>query len=647
MPAEMSPKKLQDYAHKGVKRMANFRQARMMFLRNYVGPYYDQSHGEVGAESLNLIFNAIRTLLPNIVMQYPQHNVTSRYLQYRQYAELLSLALSQHDKEINIKDVYRRAIVDAIFTLGVLKTGIAESDTVYAFDEYDQVDTGQVYTEAVDFDNFVVDPNAKDHMFRDAAFLGDRITIARDKLLDSGLYRNDLVERLPAAGKPAGSADRKASDLSQQSIQKGYLHDLQDEVEIIELWVPSANATITIPGDESVKFDDYLRVDDYYGPDEGPYTLLALTPPVPGNPLPVPAVGIWNDLHTLANRMAKKIVDQAERQKDVVIYRRAAADDAQEALDAGDGEAIAADDPDGINTLGFGGQKNSNDQHLMQLQGWFNMMAGNPQYTGGITANADSATEARILAQNTNVGLDDMKGLVYDMAKSEAAKRAWYFHTDPFIDVPLIRREPVEPKWGAGPDGRPILQDPGRIEERQVRLSPEARQGNFLDFHFEVEPESMGRKDSQTRFQEAMDFATKILPSAISAAQSAAALGIPFSAKQFLIRMAKDRGIDWMDEVFYDPNFQQQMMLQMMQLPGPKGSEGRPEGGGQQQPNANAGQGRRTQGQGTDTTDDLMTQMLQNGQPANVTNNPGQGKQERQQSQQGANDTQSRMKRGG
>jgi hypothetical protein len=94
-----------------------------------------------------------------------------------------------------------------------------------------------------------------------------------------------------------------------------------------------------------VLFEDYLRVDDYYGVKEGPYTLLTLTPPVPGNPLPVPSVGIWNDLHVLANRMAKKIIEQAERQKDVMAYRAAAADDAEELRNASDGESVKVDDP--------------------------------------------------------------------------------------------------------------------------------------------------------------------------------------------------------------------------------------------------------------------------------------------------------------
>jgi len=630
MPNDLSPKAIQEYAQKGMQRLHNFRNARLMFLRNYVGQYYDSDHGEVGTEALNLIFNAIRTLIPTLVMTNPKHNVHSKYLAYKPYADMLSLALTQHDKEIDITDTYTRVLVDALFTLGIMKTGLAESDSVYAFDDYDRVDTGEIYTEVVDFDNFVVDPRSKEHLFKDAQFLGDRICVPRKKLLESGLYKNDLIEKLPRAGTEQSKYDR-ASKLSMGSLKSYNVYDLQDEVEIMELWVPGENMTVTVPGAKNTQYRDFLRVDDYYGPDSGPYTLLALTPPVPNNPLPVPAVGIWNDLHTLANRMAKKIIDQAERQKDVVGYKRSAADDAQEALDAGDGEAVAMDDPEGLRVHSFGGQQNSNEVHLANLEGWFNMMAGNPNTTAGVSQDANSATQAKILATNASVGLEHMKSLLYRAAQKEGQKRAWYMHTDPFIHVPLISRQTIPAQYTMTPNG-PVVSEPARQEEVQIYLTPEARKGDFLDYNFDIEPESMGHKDQNTRYQQAMEFAVKILPATFQAAIAAAQLGIPFSAKAFLIMMAKDRGIDWMDEVFYDPEFQAQMTMQMLRMPSPQGSEGVP----MKMPNAGIGGGMGGLGS-----------IMQNGQPGQVGTVPTQDQQTRQQQQQGANQSQADLKNGG
>lgn len=615
MPSAVSPQKLQRAAHLGIERFKNFRNARVMFLRNYVGQYYDQASGQVGTEALNLIYNAIRNLIPNIVMNFPKHTIESRFLANKDYGELLELALSDHDKKIKIRDVYRRVIVDSIFTLGILKTGLAESDSVYALDAYDHIDVGEIYTECVDFDNFVVDPNSREHMFRDAAFMGDKICVPRQKLLESGLYNNDLIMRLPRVG--GQHVETKAEEFSRHKIRDSNPDlRLQEEVELIELWVPEADAVVTIPGAKDIVLPDFLRVDDYYGPDDGPYTFLSMSPPVPGNPLPVPMVGVWNDLHTLSNRMAKKIIDQAERQKDIVGYRRAAADDAQEALDASDGEAVAMEDPDGLRVHSFGGQQQSNEVHLASLNNWFNMVASNPEALAGQRFDSSSATEARILANNANIGLEDAKDLVYQMGSTEARKRAWYMHTDPFINLPLVRRVEIPPTIGQGPMGPTVLQ-PGQLVDVQVYLTPEARSGDFLDFSFDIRPESMGRKDSQARYLEAMDFAVKILPAALQAAQAALMMGIPFSAKEFVIRMAKDRGIDWMEEVFYDPEFQIKWAIMMSMGPQAEGSQGVPG------PPSNP-----------------LAALMQNGQPGQVMGNPSAGTRERQGEQQGAVDAQ-------
>jgi hypothetical protein len=40
---EVSPKKFQQAVHRGFKRMDNFRKARLMFLQEYVGSYYDKA----------------------------------------------------------------------------------------------------------------------------------------------------------------------------------------------------------------------------------------------------------------------------------------------------------------------------------------------------------------------------------------------------------------------------------------------------------------------------------------------------------------------------------------------------------------------------------------------------------------------------
>ncbi len=603
MPSEVSPQKLQEAVEQGYKRLQNFRSARLMFLKQYVGQWYDAQNGVIGDEPLNLIFNAIRVLIPNIVFNFPKHEVTTEYLAYREYAGMMGQALSAHDRKINIRDVYARGIVDSIFTMGIWKTGITDSGSAITFEHGESIDPGTVYTGNVDFDNFVFDPNAR--RIEEGMFVGDKIRTSRVGLMDTGLYRNDLIEQLPSANSHGDLGRRGSDELSARSINFMETGDLEEEVEVYELWVPRAKATVTIPAGRGagVAAKDFLRVTDYYGPDTGPYTYLSLTPPVPNNPVPIALVGIWYDLHIMANRMVRKVMDQADRQKSIIGYRRSSADDAQEALDASDGEAIAMDDPDGIKTFQFGGQETSNESHIQQLQTWFNMMAANPQGMSGVSIDAKSATEAKLLQGNASIGLEHIKDLVYIAGAEEAAKRAWFFHTDPLIELPMTRRVHTPAETAMGPAG-PIIVSPARDEEVQVFLTPEARRGEWLDFAFVIQPESMGRIDAPTRLRQAMDFAVKILPAAAMAAQTSMQMGVAFSFPRFVIRMAKEVGIMWLDEVFQDPEFQQKMMIQMMQGPQPGGSQG------QVVPNAGVG---NPKGGGPS-----MAGVLQNGQPGTV-----------------------------
>ena len=627
---DVSPRKFQDAVARGHKRLQNFRNARLHFIQEYVGPYYDTSRGEVGSRPLQMMFNAVRVLIPSLVMNFPKHFVMTPYLEAREYANLLALALDQHDMKINIKDTYRAAIVDAIFTLGILKTGLCESDSVLAMDDMEgHVDPGTVYTEKVDFDDFLADPDSRDHLFRDAAFLGDRIVAPRRVFLESGLYRNDLIERMPSLAELNQRDSKRADAVSMKNIDIQENAELEDEIAVYELWVPGAKSLVTVPASDEVKFDDYLRLDDYYGPDVGPYSLLALTAPVPGNPMPVPMAAVMYDLSVKANEMAKKIIEQATRQKDITTYRRNASDDAEEVKNASDGDMVAVDDPTSITTVSYGGQKNENENHLASLMAWFNMMGGNPEQLSGQRVDAKSATAANILQQNAGVVLEDMKDQVYQWAADEAGRRAWYFHTDPLMQMPLVRRQPIPGQMMMAPDGRTFMTPP-TVQDVQVILTPEARRGDYLDFTFRIEPESMGRVDSKVRVQQMQALFQQVLPAIMAAAQMALAMGIVFSPKAALLRAAKDMGIEWFDEVFNDPEMHMQMMQQMMMGPQPQDSKGQ---AGPPKPGAaGAGNGH-------------LAGIMQNGQPGGVMGNvPGPQTQNRQFAQAGAEDAQREAK---
>jgi hypothetical protein len=572
MPNEVTIRKMYQAVKLGEDRLRNFRAARLLFLRQYSGQWYDRETAVIGNEPLNMIFGAISTIVPNLVSNFPKTVVTSKFLTYRGYAELLGLGLDYLAKEVDLRTELRRWVVDSLFTVGIMKVGTATSGNLMTFSDDILIDPGRPFARVVDFDDFILDPACR--RIEEAAFVGHRVRVPRQMLLDSGLYKNDLVMKLPQAGLDPAQRDT-VEQLSQTETRGDEIASIQDMVDVREIWVPSAQAVVTLPAGTTI-FDEYLRIADYDGPDDGMFTYLSMTPPLPNNPMPIAPVGIWYDLHVAANKMCRKIMEQADRQKDILGYRPSAADDAQEIVDAGDGEAIQLTDPEGAKVFSFGGQQRSNEGHLAQLAHWFNLASGNTEQLAGVRSDANTATQANILQGNAAVRVEDMRDIVYLATRSVMRKLAWHLHTDPLISLPLVKQKPEPAQIVIGPTGP--MQIPARIVEEQVLLTPEVRQGDFLDFHFEIESKSMSRMDPAVRLEKAMLFAGKILPAAAQAAMVCQQMGVPFSFSKFVQRMAKELDIEWMDECFYDPEFQMQAQQMLQRSPQPDGNARRETG---------------------------------------------------------------------
>ena len=328
---------------------------------------------------------------------------------------------------------------------------------------------------------------------------------------------------------------------------------------------------------------------EYYGPSTGPYRFGSLTPPVPDNPLPIAPVSMWRDLNAMANNIFVKFMDQADRQKDILLYQPGMEDVADAVRDALDGEVIRTTNPDGVKIVSYGGANQDNDRMVNQLQTWFNYVAGNPDQVAGVKVPSgakSSATAASILQSNASVTQEDAKSLIYDLQGGISSDQAWYMHHDPFLDILAATRE----------TGQAAV---------QVRLTPEQRVGAYEHLIFKIVKRSMQEMDPVVRRKMLEDFSARVLPNAVQAAATMQQLGYRYDLMRYLSQMADEMGIsDVLTEVFVDPTFQSRMMQVEQNAPkqtgtgmdGLKGvlqnggspSAGAPAPTGQQQFNQNA-----------------------------------------------------------
>jgi len=604
MPVELGAKDISQLVKKGHKRVENYANAAASAIRDYVGDYYVNPKGYEGDYPINLVFVALRTWVPNLVMNSGVNKVGSPYLSQLDYAHMLGEALNQLHKRIDMKSTMRAAVVSMILCgLAVLKTSIY-ADGLLIPDGFDSsFSQGQLYTDLISIDDFFLDPYCTS--LKNSTLTGHFTTVRRQDLLNMEGWDKDLVNKLPSAWDGGVGNNEKASHLTRKPSETLEMIEAQDYVRVAEVYLPEAQAIAYVPDPKQTSFDDFLKVQDYYGPDTGPYRFGSITPPVPDNPFPVAPVSIWRDLNSMANDLFKKLMDQADSQKDVLLYKPGMEDVADAVAEARNGDSIRTADPDGVRIQSYGGGNAENEKMTQQLQFWFNYVSGGIDQMGGMKTGGGSktATAVKTLQTNASITQEDARGLIYDVQAGVSRDQAWFIHYDPFLKAPMTIRETGK-------------------EPRQVVLTPEEVRGDFLDLTFVMRQRSMQALDPETRRVALEKFTVQTIPAGVNAAMMMQQMGVPFNLPRYLMQAAEEMGIaDLMNEVFTDPTFQARLKLVSEQAGLDPGKAGKQSGG--------------------------MAGVMQNGAlPSNVpVNSPSQDFN--QQAQMGAAQSQSDMAIGG
>lgn len=564
MSRSLTAQKLGDSVLEGFKRLEHFRKARAYAVREYMGTYMAQKYGLTGERPINLVFLTIRAMIPNLIQKPGATKVLTDLLQQREYAEKVGLGLTQLHKKLKLHRILRSGLVDtALGGLSIYKTSLAQSGQKITIDADIDVDPMQIYTKLVSLDDFTVDPMCR--RFDESKFVGHRVRIERAKLLDLDGWDHDLIKRLPRA---TGKHETERSEaITQEDPNSMIFNAWQDYVNVVEVWVPEADAICYIPDPAEATAKDFLKVEEYYGPDDGLYTYGTITQPVPDNPFPVAPVGVWRDLADMTNRLFKKAMDQSDRQKNVGLYNPAQFDTAEAIHDALDGQWLPTEDPSAINIQSFEGADQGTVQMTQNLYGWFNLVAGNPDMMSGSAINASKATGQQILQQNASISINDMRDMTYETTADIAGKQAWFMHNDDLLfqpdqpGIPLVKRMPTG-------------------EERQMFLTPADKTGNFDTLGFEIVQRSMSIVDPATRERVLSYFVGQVVPQAFMALQVSMQAGMPFNISTYLMNVAEDLGVESIiDGVWEDPTFRARMQWFSDMIGSPKKGAAQRSGG--------------------------------------------------------------------
>lgn len=330
------------------RQLQPFRQQRYDTVRQYVGYHYSDD-GAADRVPLNLLELAVNIYTQQLAARSPQVIVNTPFRELRPQAATFELGLNQLLKEIRFGDTVRMAVIDALFSIGIIKTGLERRSSV-EIDGYLH-DVGQPFADIISLDNWVHDTTAT--RLDKCQFMGDRYRLPLELVKKSSAFTN--TDQLKATTKTSYNED---GDSKTESLSHGSQVDPDEYAEHIELWdiwLPAENIILTIPAEGESK---PIRVIQWDGPENGPYHLLSFSP-VPGNIMPLAPSALWMDLHDLANRMFRKLGRQAERQKTVLGVQAGAEDDGNRIISSNDGETLRLDNPDRAREYPYGGAEHA------------------------------------------------------------------------------------------------------------------------------------------------------------------------------------------------------------------------------------------------------------------------------------------------
>jgi hypothetical protein len=530
-------------------RMEPFRQQRLASVRAYVGSNY----GEMGANEkvpLNLMQMAINIYRRQVAARAPQALVVAKDPRLAPTAANFELALNWMVKEMDLESSISKWVIDAMFSIGVMKVGISPGNQAEI--EGYMHDAGLPFAEVVDFDDFVFDMNSKSWDL--CQYVGNRYTLPYEAAMDLKIFGKEELQPSRQTDYNEQGDERvsilQTGGLGGWNPQRGYI----DLLELWDLWLPYDNLFVTVQCSDQggIASGKIIRVVDWKGPEIGPYHVLSFGD-VPGNIMPLPPAQAMLDLHDASNRVFRKIVRQADRQKTVTIVSGGAEEDGRRLIQSNDGDTIRADNPQATREARFGGPDTASIAFLLQIKDLFVYLGGNLDALGGLGRQANTVGQESLIQRSANMLIADMQDRTTTAVKKVMESIADYLWNDP-ITAPKV-----------------VKKIPGTEFSIPVEFSQDIREGDLLDYMIEIAPYSMQSRTPTERLSTISQMMTNFV---IPLAPQLKERGIGVDMEAFMKIMAQYSNLPELEQIL--EKIPQEELQQMAEMAGGASSGERP-----------------------------------------------------------------------
>jgi hypothetical protein len=460
------------------------RQHRTNIIKQLAGSNYADG-GPDKKVVANLLDQTAQDLLTSFMGARPRVLVTCQTDRYHSFAKHFQLNLNKLFDRLRVEEVLSEVLMDAfIGPSGVVKVYQADGAPVQLEDDA-TYDTGQPFLERIGWDDFFIDlGQMRLHRTR---FTGDIYRVSMEKVRKETRFDSDAVKMLHPTSK-YGDAEREDQDSdAAKKIAAGEVID-NDEyepmIDLMDVWLPELGKVATFAWGFATP---PLAVIDWYGRSNGPYRQLALGR-IPDNILPAGPARNLVELHKQYNTMLRKNQRQAYSQKDVPIYEDGSEDDSNRVRKASDGQHTRVTRKEGLGVWKYGGVDQGSLSFRIDTGNLYDRFAGNLKGRAGLGAQASTLGQEQIIQANIQASDDATAQRVLGFVSDVAGDLGYLMWIDENLFI-----ESYQELEGPGP----------RVELPSHWLPahlPGAREAQFDDYEFSIEPYSLRYRSPTERF---------------------------------------------------------------------------------------------------------------------------------------------------
>lgn len=482
-----------------------FRTQKRDAVKQFVGRHWSKDAAE-RTVPINTLARYVQVVSRALVPKNPRVMFTTKQREKQAAVSVMQEWVNERIEAMHFDQTLQRWAVDALYGLAVMKVALATPADA-AMDGYVSP-AGVPFAETVSLDDFVYDVGCRD--FRQAAYMGHRFRIPLEVAKNLDYYdareRKKLVADEPSMMNQEG--DEKIQALG-QGWEAGADRDFEPMVELWEIYLPRTKRIVTLRSDSGgVPPSDSrpLRVQEWIGPDYGPYHFLPLSI-VPDNAMPKGPIMDLIDLHRYINALYRKLIEQALRQKEVLPVSGGQVDDGKHLQQASDGEMFACDNAAGIKAVSYGGPNAVNAAFSQHLMDKFSTQAGNLDLLSGASPQSKTASQDKMLNENASAGVSDMQERMVAGTAGVLRAMGWFWWNHPQEVMRTQRTAPGLPDISI----ERKLYPAGTVDE--VGQKPGlTREGRYEDLQCRVDPYSMQYRSPQQRMQFLSQLVKEMLP---------------------------------------------------------------------------------------------------------------------------------------